>query len=121
MFKNNFNISGNKSFLDKYKCLKNKVTGMLRQSQKKLFNETVNSEVKNPKSFYRTAKKLNIISDKKNSGKVNFSPELLNETFIKNNNAVIDHAFIEERVRILHNNTLPSIHKFTLQAKLSNY
>ena len=35
MFKNNFNISGNKSFLDKYKCLKNKVTGMLRQSQKK--------------------------------------------------------------------------------------
>lgn len=64
MFKHNFNLTGNKKFQENYKELRNKVTGMMRLSQKNMFNETINSKVKDSKDFYRTAKKLNIISDK---------------------------------------------------------
>ena len=77
MFKHNFNLTGNKTFQKNYKELRNKVTGMMRQSQKNMFNETINSKVKDSKDFYKTAKKLNIISDKTNKVKVNFSAQTL--------------------------------------------
>ena len=55
MFKMNYNKTRNKTFLANYKELRNKVTSMMRQSQKKLFNETINDKVKNPKEFYAAA------------------------------------------------------------------
>jgi hypothetical protein len=58
MYKYNFNQTKNKDFEKKFKVLKNKVTGMMRQSQKKWFNDTINSKVKNSKDFYKTAKKI---------------------------------------------------------------
>lgn len=39
MFKHNFNLTGNQTFHKHYKELRNKVTSMLRQSQKNMFNE----------------------------------------------------------------------------------
>ena len=83
MFKHNFNLTGNKTFQKNYKELRNKVTGMMRQSQKNMFNETINSKVKDSKDFYKTAKKLNIISDKTNKVKVIFSAQTLNENFVR--------------------------------------
>ena len=38
MYKYNFNKTGNSEYDKKFKILKNKVTGMMRQSQKTLFN-----------------------------------------------------------------------------------
>ena len=113
MFKHNFNLTGNKKFQENYKELRNKVTGMMRLSQKNMFNETINSKVKDSKDFYKTAKKLNIISDKNKKTKVNFSAETLNESFVKNNNAPVDPNFIEEKLQNLYNNFGPSIHKFS--------
>ena len=56
MFKHNFNLTGNKPFLKNYKELRNKVTGMMRQSQKNMFNETINSKVKDSKDFTKLQK-----------------------------------------------------------------
>ena len=115
MFKHNFNLTGNQTFNNNYKELRNKVTSMMRQSQKNMFNETINSKVKNPRDFYKNARKLNIISDKTNKVKVNFSAETLNENFVKNNNATVDPNFIEEKLQNLYKNFPPSIHKFSFQ------
>ena len=115
MYKYNYNKSRDKTFNDKFKLLRNKVTGMMRQSQKTYFNDTINSKVKNSKDFHSLAKKLNLVSDKSNRGKINFSAEDLNNTFLTNNNAVIDEAFINEKLQQLYNNTLPCIHKFSFQ------
>ena len=111
--KAHFNRTGNTSFHQKYKFLRNKVTGMMRESQKTLFNNTINSKVKSSKDFYASVKKLNVIADKKNKGTVNFPANSLNETFVKNNNFFIDDDFIKERVKTLYDKTVPSIHKFT--------
>ena len=115
MFKHNFNLTGNQTYHQHYKELRNKVTSMLRQSQKNMFNETINSKVKDSKGFYKTAKKLNIINDKMNTAKVNFSAETLNENFVKNNNAQVDPDFIQEKLQNLFNKFPPSIHKFSFQ------
>ena len=115
MYSYNFNKKGNKKFEKKFKELKNKVTGMMRQSQKEMFNNTINSKVKDCKHFYKTAKKLNIISDKSNKSKVNFSAQDLNTTFLQNNNAVIDPDFINAKLQELFNKTRTTIHKFELR------
>ena len=114
MYKYNFNKTGNKDFEKKFKVLRNKVTGMMRQSQKKLFNDTINSKVKDSKDFYKTAKKLNIISEKSNRAKINYSAEELNKTFLANNNAIIDNDFINAKLQQLYSRTSPCIHKFQL-------
>ena len=113
MYKYNFNKTGNKVCEKKFKELRNKVTGMMRQAQKIMFNDTINSKVKDSRDFYKTAKKLNIISDKSNRGKINFSAEDLNKTFLANNNADVDSAFIDAKLQELYNGTLPCIHKFS--------
>ena len=111
--KSHFNKTGNILYHEKYKFLRNKVTSMMRQSQKNLFNNTINSKVKNGRDFYSAVKKLNVISDKKNKGSVNFPANTLNEAFVKNNNFFVDNDFIEERVKTLYDRTVPSIHKFS--------
>ena len=115
MYKYNFDKTGNKEFEKKFKELRNKVTGMMRQSQKDMFNDTINTKVKDCKNFYKTAKKLNIISDKSSKSKINFSAEDLNSTFLQNNNAVIDPNFINSKLQDLFSRTNTCIHKFELQ------
>ena len=115
MFKHNFNTTSNQTFHKNYKELRNKVTSMLRQSQKDMFNETINSKVKESKDFYKTAKKLNIITDKTNRAKINFSAETLNQNFVTNNNAPVDPDFIKEKLENLYKKFPPSIHKFCFQ------
>ena len=111
--KAHFNQTNNLSFHHKYKFLRNKVTSMMRQSQKNMFNDVINSKVKNSKDFFAAAKKLEVISDKKNKGTVNFPANTLNEAFVKNNNISVDSDFIEDRVKNLYDKTVPCIHKFT--------
>ena len=113
--KDSFNATGDKRFLDIFKILKNGVTSMMRKAQVKMFNDEINAKVKSSKDFYRIAKKLNVISDKKGSKSTNctFTPEELNDSFLLNNNAKIDETFINEKIHELYNNTLPCIHKFS--------
>ena len=113
--KDSFNTTGDTKFLDAFKILKNGVTSMMRKSQIKMFNDEINSKVKTPKDFYKAAKKLEVISDKKMSGNLgsNFSPQELNDCFLSNNNADVDEKFIDEKITEMYNNTIPCIHKFS--------
>ena len=116
--KDTFNFTGDQKFFDMYKILKNGVISMMRREQCNLFNAEINSKVKCSKDFYRAAKKLNVIADKKayGSGTFKFTPKELNDCFLKNNNAEIDESFIEEKIKELYDNTLPCIHKFSFSA-----
>ena len=112
--KDAFNTTGDERFLERFKVLKNGITSMLRKAQVRMFNDEINSKVKSSKDFYKTAKKLNIITDKKCSDTSNcmFTPQELNDCFLYNN-AEIDEKFIDEKITELYNNTLPCIHKFS--------
>ena len=116
--KDSFNQTGDQRFYDVFKILKNGVNSMLRKAQVKMFNDEINSKVKSSKEFYKTAKKLNVITDKKcsNSSNCMFTPQELNDCFLLNNNAEIDETFVDEKITELYNNTLPCIHKFSFTA-----
>ena len=83
----------------------------------KLFNDEINAKAKSSKDFYKAARNLNVIADKKITASTNsnFSPQELNECFLKNNNADIDENFID-KITELYDNTLPCIHKFSFRA-----
>ena len=110
--KDSFNKTGDQRFLDVFRILKNGVNSMLRKAQVKMFNDEINSKVKSSKDFYKTAKKLNVITDKKCvNTNCTFTPQQLNDCFLANNNAEIDDKITE-----LYNNTIPCIHKFSFTA-----
>ena len=110
-----FNETGEKKYWDAYKFLRNKVTSMMRISQKKVFNDCINSKVSNSKDFYKAAKKLHVIPNKKSKGNFNFSPNALNKAFTANNNKKLDENFINSKISNLYNNTMPCIHKFSFE------
>ena len=56
--KDSFNKSGDKKYWEAYKFLRHKVTSMMRTSQKKVFNDCINSKVSSSKDFYNAAKKV---------------------------------------------------------------
>lgn len=116
--KDSFNTTGDTKFLEAFKILKNGVTSMMRKSQIKMFNEEINSKVKSPKDFYKAAKKLNVIAEKKLCGNLDnsFTPQELNDCFLSNNNADVDEKFIDEKITEMYNNTIPCIHKFSFNA-----
>ena len=113
--KNSFNSTGNHDFLNEYKTLRNKVTSLRRQEQIKMLNEKLNNNIKNSKEFYKAAKNLNVIPDKKDKTPVNFSADKLNNAFAANNNAQIDPALINEQIRQMYVNNPPCIHKFNFE------
>ena len=110
-----FNKTGDNAYWEAYKFLRNKVTSMMRASQKKVFNESINSKVKSSKDFYSAAKKLHVIPDKKSKGIFNFSADALNHAFTANNNKKLDENFVNSRIANLYNNTMPCIHKFSFE------
>ena len=113
--KESFNKTGDNKFWEAYKFLRNKVTSMMRASQKKVFNECINSKISNSKDFYSAAKKLHVVPDKKCKSTFNFSPNALNQAFTANNNKKLDENFINSRINNLYNNTFPCIHKFSFE------
>lgn len=116
--KDSFNTTKDTKFLDAFRILRNGVTSLMRKSQIKLFNDEINSKVKSSKDFYKAAKNLNVIANKKLCGgsNLNFTPQELNDCFLSNNNADIDENFIDDKITELYNNTLPCIHKFSFRS-----
>ena len=111
--KDSFNKTGETKYWEAYKFLRNKVTSMMRISQKKVFNDCINSKVSNSKDFYNAAKKLHVIPDKKSKPNFKFSADALNKVFTSNNNKELDENFVNSRINNLYNNTMPCIHKFS--------
>ena len=110
-----FNETGDKAFLERFKILKNGVTSMMRKSQKNLFQETINSKIKSTRDFYQSAKKLNVMAEKSLKNNTKFSPDILNKSFLSNNNAEIDEHLVDEQITNLYKNTMPCIHKFNFE------
>ena len=113
--KDKFNKTGENKYWEAYKYLRNKVTAMMRVSQKKVFNDCINSKISNSKDFYNAAKKLHVMPDKKSKPNFNFSADALNKAFTANNNKKLNEDFINSRIANLYNNTSPCIHKFSFQ------
>ena len=114
--KDEFNKTGETDHWEAYKYLRNKVTAMMRASQKKVFNDNINSKISNTKDFYDAAKRLNVIPNKKNKPNFNFSSDALNRAFTANNNKKLDLNFINSRIANLYKKTIPCIHKFSFQS-----
>ena len=93
-----------------YRGLRNKVTHMIRSSKIRLFEDKINSKMKNPKSFHSALKNNSVVDNKRqNSTHTTPDPTLLNDCFLANNNAKIDEAAIEKEVkRILKEKLLPT-------------
>ena len=113
--KDKFSKTGENKYWDAYKFLRNKVTSMMRTSQKKVFNECINNKISNSQDFYKAAKKLHVIPDKKSKSTFSFSPDSLNKAFTSNNNKKLNEDFINSRIANLYKKTSPCIHKFTFQ------
>ena len=114
MFKDHFNNTKKSSSLKNFKTLRNKITSMMRSSQRNYFNECINSNITNSKDFFQQARKLNLIPEKQTKSSVNFSAQTLNDTFLLNNNAPIDNDFIQQKLNQLYARFSPSIHSFSL-------
>ena len=114
--KDKFNKTGENDYWEAYKFLRNKVTAMMRASQKKVFNDCINSKITDSKDFYNAAKKLHVIPDKKSKPNFSFSADALNKAFTTNNNKKLDENFVNSRITNLYNKTSPCIHKFSFHS-----
>ena len=110
--KDEFNKTGNIDYWEAYKYLRNKVTSMMRASQKKVFNDSINNNISCSKDFYDAARKLSVIPNKKSKPNFNFSADALNKAFTANNNKKLDDNFVNSRITNLYNRTSPCIHNF---------
>ena len=113
--KDTFNKTGENKYWEAYKYLRNKVTAMMRASQKKVFNDTINSKISDSAAFYKAAEKLHVIPNKKSKPNFNFSADALNKAFTSNNNKKLNEDFINSRISNLYKRTNPCIHKFSFQ------
>jgi exonuclease III len=98
-YKNKFNKDKKSETEDIYKFLRNKVSYAIRTAKIKMFNENVNAKVKNAKQFHQALKNFSIVENNKNNSHIcNFEPDLLNQSFIKNNNAQINEELVSDEV-----------------------
>ena len=72
----------------------------------------MNSKIKESKDFYKAARSLHIIPNKKARNPINFSAAKLNEAFTENNNHPPDEVAIDAQIRSLYEKNPPTIHKF---------
>ena len=98
-YKNKFNKDKKPETEDIYKFLRNKVSYAIRTAKIKMFNENVNAKVKNAKQFHQALIFFSIVENNKNNSHIcNFEPDLLNQSFIKNNNAQINEELVSDEV-----------------------
>ena len=107
-----FNESGIEKLFDEYKEVRNKVTKLRRRAFAKHVHKNLNSKIKQSKDFYKAARSLHIIPNKKLRNPINFSASKLNEAFTKNNNSPADEIGIDAQIRSMYEKNPPTIHKF---------
>ena len=87
-----------------YHQLRNKVTHAIRKSKIQVFDEKINKKLKQPKQFYHAQKKFNVVDSKNcSSHEIKISPDILNNSFLSNNNAEIDANIILQEVTKFQN------------------
>ena len=93
-----------------YKTLRNSVCHSIRLSKIKQFNEKINAKIKNAKQFHQALKNFSVVESSCNSeNECNIDPNVLNSTFLKNNNAKLNEDLVTDEVNeILKMSTRPS-------------
>ena len=110
--KSSFNESGVEKLFDEYKEVRNQVTKLRRRAFAKHVQKNLNSKIKESKDFYKAARSLHIIQNKKARNPINFSATKLNEAFTENNNRPPDETGIDAQIRSLYEKNPPTLHKF---------
>ena len=81
-YKNKFNENKREETNILFKEARNKVTHAIRDSKIKMFNEHINTKVKNPKQFHQALRNFNIVeSGKQKKHDCLFNPTILNQYF----------------------------------------
>ena len=96
-----------------YHQLRNKVTHAIRKSKIAVFDEKINKKLKQPKEFYHALKTHEVVDTKTNTlSPIKILPEILNQTFLSNNNAPVDDQKILEEVTKIKDKPIISPHNF---------
>ena len=96
-----------------YQGLRNTVTHMIRAAKRNMFNEKINSKIKNPKLFHSALKNNFVVDNKKEkSGCMTIDPTKLNDCFLSNNNATIDETKIDAEITNILKDSLPAAFRF---------
>ena len=97
-----------------YHQLRNKVTHSIRKSKIAVFDEKINKKLKQPKEFYHALKTHEVVDSKTSTfSPIKILPEVLNQTFLSNNNAPVDEQKLLEEVTKIKNKPIISPVKFT--------
>ena len=98
-YKNKFNLDKNPESEEIYKTLRNAVSHSIRQEKIKSFNKKINANVKNSKQFHQALKNFSVVeSTCNNENHCNIDPNLLNSSFVKNNNAKLNEDLVTDEV-----------------------
>ena len=109
-YKNKFNLDKTPETEEIYKTLRNTVCQAIRRAKIKTFNDKINSKIKNARQFHQAFKNFSVVeSSCNNENECNIDPDLLNSTFIKNNNAKLNEDLVTDEVNeILKKSVRPS-------------
>ena len=80
-----------------YKALRNLVNQRSRNSKFKVFNQEINSNIKNSKQFWKAASNFGV-HNTKNKHSCTVDPTTLNTNFISNNNAPCDDQAVNSQI-----------------------
>ena len=109
-YKNKFNSDKKAETEEIYKILRNNVSHEIRRAKIKLFNEKINAKIKNAKQFHSALKNFGVVESTCNNDHLcSIDPNILNASFVKNNNAKINEDLVTDEVNeILKKSVRPS-------------
>ena len=112
LYKNKFNNEKNPMTEVLFKDLRNKVTHAIRQSKIRVFNENINTKIKNPKVFHKALKNFDIVESTNSNNECTMDPTVLNQAFIKNNNAKINDELVSDEINEIMKKSKPQTFTF---------
>ena len=113
-YKNKFNKDKKRETEEIYKTLRNNVSQAIRCEKIKTFNSKINAKFKNPKQFHSALKNFNVVeTNMTNNHQCLIDPNLLNSTFLKNNNAKLNEDAVTEEVNEVLKKSVRPVFSFT--------
>ena len=110
--KNKFNKDKNPGTEVLFKDLRNRVTHAIRQSKIKVFNDKINTKIKNPKVFHQALKNFSIVESSNSNNACTMDPTAINQVFVKNNNATINDELVSDEINEIMKKSKPQTFKF---------
>ena len=96
-----------------YLYLRNKVTHSIRKSKIQMFDEKINKKLKQPREFHHALRTHDVVDSKSSTHKpVKIPPNVLNQTFLSNNNAHIDEQKLLSEETKINNKPRNNVNQF---------